>query len=75
MIGDRETDALEAAFDMSARGLAERFGRLAVSRIVAGRDPREAARLAASYAREAWAKEHGKLLPYRPLPWREDQVS
>lgn len=75
MIDDEATDALGSVFDMSPRGLAERFGRLAVSRIRDGRDPREAARLAASYAREAWAKEHGTLLPFRPLPWREDQVS
>lgn len=63
-----------APFDFTARTLAERFGESAMRRIRDGRDPREAARLAASYAREALAKESGTLLPFRPLPWREEQI-
>jgi hypothetical protein len=62
-------------FDSSARALAELFGQVAIRRIRDGRDPREAARLAASYAHEAEARERGALLPFRPLPWREEQLS
>lgn len=42
----------EALFSLDARSLAERFGQVALSRILAGRDPYWSARLAASYARE-----------------------
>lgn len=37
-------------FDVSPRAMAERFGELAISYLRVGREPRFAARLAASYA-------------------------
>jgi hypothetical protein len=39
----------DALFDTSPRAMAARYGELAISRLQAGRDPYEAARLAASY--------------------------
>jgi hypothetical protein len=50
-------ESTDALFDTSPRAMAARFGELAVCRIRAGRDPYEAARLAASYAREALREE------------------
>lgn len=51
------TDPRDAAFDISPRALAERFGELAISRLRVGLNPYEAARLAASYAAEVLAGE------------------
>lgn len=43
---------MKPTFDLSPRSLAARFGQVAITRILDGRDPYEAARLAGSYARE-----------------------
>lgn len=53
---------MKAAFDLSPRSLAARFGQVAITRIVDGRDPYEAARLAGSYAAEVLA---GTVLTFR----------
>jgi hypothetical protein len=55
------TDGL---FDTSPRALASRFGELAVRRIQAGHDPREAVKLAAHFAAEALADDANVILPF-----------
>ena len=45
--------ASDALFDTSPGAMAQRFGQLAITRIRAGREPYEAARLAGSYGRQA----------------------
>ena len=45
--------ASDALFDTSPGAMAQRFGQLAITRIRAGREPYEAARLAGSFGRQA----------------------
>jgi len=49
--------ASDALFDTSPIAMAQRFGQLAITRIRAGREPYEAARLAGSYGRQALTEE------------------
>lgn len=57
-------DASDALFDTSPRAMAERFGELAISRIRAGRDPRESARLAASFGAQELAARSGAVVTF-----------
>ena len=49
--------ASDALFDTSPIAMAARFGQLAITRIRAGREPYEAARLAGSFGRQALTEE------------------
>jgi hypothetical protein len=56
--------ASDALFDTSSRAMAARFGELAIRQLETGRDPREAARLAASYGARVLLEEEPIVLPF-----------
>lgn len=60
-------DATDALFDTSPRAMAERFGELAVARLRAGQNCKEAARLAFDYAIKALEEE--KVVGFVSREW------
>ena len=56
--GADRPEASDALFDLSPRAMAVRFGAVVLARIRSGRDCRESARLAFSYAEAAIIEEH-----------------